>query len=218
MGEGMTAARSCARMVATPIRIVLGLVLLMLAFVGAVTVVLMLYPVHVVAADRPEAPAPAAAQPAASGAGPYRLARPWVLGALMAMLSPYGSDAHAAGAGWTVGLHTVSWHDQPGYHSATPGLYAMAPNGATAGVLRNSQGRLGAYAGWTWQTTHTLPVRAAVTAGVVTGYSLGPVLPMVVPSVAVQITPRTALRVVLLPAWHPKQGANAANLAMEISL
>lgn len=119
--------------------------------------------------------------------------------------------AHAT----TIGLHTASWHDRPGYHGSTPGLYLRAANGMTAGALQNSEGHLSCYAGWTATTDEQRPISAAVTVGVITGYELGPVLPIAVPSVALRVSSGLSVRLLALPRYHPKQGANALSLTVE---
>jgi len=119
--------------------------------------------------------------------------------------------SHAA----TIGLHTVSWHDQPGYHSRTPGLYLRTASGITMGALQNSEGHASAYAGYTASTSEARPISAAITVGLIHGYELAPVLPMAVPSIALRLTPQAAVRLLVLPRFHPKQGATALSLTLE---
>lgn len=87
-----------------------------------------------------------------------------------------------------LGLHLLSWHDhvqdcEPHppcavYRTATPGVYAMLPNGVTFGTIHNSYDRWSVYGGWTWRYD-----RFAVTLGGITGYPQATVRAMVVPSV-----------------------------------
>jgi hypothetical protein len=51
--------------------------------------------------------------------------------------------------GLIIGLHLISAHSVGGMEVVTPGIYAQAENGATAGTYRNSLGRRTVYAGWT---------------------------------------------------------------------
>jgi hypothetical protein len=93
----------------------------------------------------------------------------------------------------TVGLHLGTWHSDPGFCSNTPGVYARWQSGLTVGAYKNSACRsYSGYAGWTWETEGR--VRAAITVGAVTGYKLASVLPLVAPSLIVDVTPSIALR------------------------
>lgn len=114
----------------------------------------------------------------------------------------------------TVGVHTASWHDRPGFRTLTPGAYLRTDAGLTAGALRNSEGRASAYAGWTWGTDEARRLSAAATAGVITGYSLAPAVPFVIPSAAVRITEQLTARALLIPRIAPK-GANAVSITLE---
>lgn len=126
--------------------------------------------------------------------------------------------ATAPAATQTLGLHTATWHSRPGYQAATPGAYLRWHNGATLGAYRNSEGRGTAYAGWTWSTDEHARLSAAFTAAAATGYSAAPVVPLLAPSVAWRATPSTTLRLLTLPKWHPKQGATAVSLSVEVRL
>ena len=102
--------------------------------------------------------------------------------------------------GVMLGLHLATVHVTPGSgvpeRWANPGAYVQWANGLTAGAYRNSQGRLGAYAGRTFTTADG---RWALTVGAVTGYTRAPVLPMVVPSVRLGERDGWGLRLSLLP-------------------
>jgi len=87
--------------------------------------------------------------------------------------------------GWILGLHLLSAHFgdlDPGAHPrhVTPGIYAVAPNGATFGAYRNSINRDTVYGGWTWRTgVDAGPFTdVTVTAAAATGYSEAKVVPL----------------------------------------
>lgn len=50
----------------------------------------------------------------------------------------------------TLGLHLMSHHlpERDGLSDINPGVYVLTERGITAGVLRNSLGRLSVYGGW----------------------------------------------------------------------
>ena len=99
-------------------------------------------------------------------------------------------------SGWILGLHLLSVHAQPGYELATPGFYAVAPHGATLGLMRNSEGRASAYAGLTMRRGDL-----ALTVGAITGYQRARVLPLVVPSVQLGAGARLSLVPNAFGAW-----------------
>ena len=105
--------------------------------------------------------------------------------------------------GWVIGLHLLSFHAGPSMETITPGVYAIAPSGATLGYYRNSHRRPSAYAGWSWQGRHW-----ALTAGAVTGYERAKVLPLLVPSYRFS----TGMRASVIPnPW----GESALHLSWE---
>lgn len=115
---------------------------------------------------------------------------------------------------WTLGLHLLSAHVQPGYEAATVGVYAQAPGGLTVGALRNSERRLSFYAGRTWQTDDG---RWALTAGGITGYRSARLAPLLVPSVRLQLGAGAAARISLIP--KPRAGgSSAAHISLEWTL
>lgn len=95
---------------------------------------------------------------------------------------------------WLIGLHLLTAHlgelPDPGAHRAlaTPGVYVIAPSGATFGAYRNSLSgtprypgdRWTAYAGWTWRPGLDVgPLRdITITIAGATGY-MRPVVPLV---------------------------------------
>lgn len=116
----------------------------------------------------------------------------------------------SAGA-WLIGLHLLSAHVEPGYQSATVGVYAQSPEGWTIGVLRNSEGGVSAYAG---HTSEWGPV--SVTVGTIGGYKRGGLQPLLVPSMRVWSVGDLAARLSLIPA-APHPGSSAAlHLSVEM--
>lgn len=123
----------------------------------------------------------------------------------------------------TVGVNTFTWHDRDRpdglrYEWFTPGVYYRADSGLTVGTLRNSYRRIGVYGAWTTSTDESRPLSAALTLGLTTGYDIAPVVPLIVPSVALRLSPQLAGRVLLMPKVHAKQHASAVSLALEWSL
>lgn len=137
-----------------------------------------------------------------------------VLGAALICFAACQS-ASAMEAPVDVGLHLGTWHSGPGFCSNTPGVFARWQSGLTIGAFKNSEcERYSGYAGWTWESAGR--VRAAITVGMVTGYKLSPVLPLVAPSIAVDLTPSIALRMTYMPKIA-KDGAHAINFAIQHS-
>lgn len=106
----------------------------------------------------------------------------------------------AAGA-WVLGLHLISLHPDPDMTPVTPGVYVSTQAGPVRpvlGVLRNSEGRVGAYAG---ATVALGPLD--LTAGVITGYQRRRVLPLLTPSLRLPAGP-VSIRAALIPnPWGP---------------
>lgn len=125
---------------------------------------------------------------------------------LIAAAAFLASAAHAQ----TVGLHLGSWHSEPGYNNANPGVYVRLENGLTAGAYRNSFRKTSVYAGWTWQAD-IAGFRPAITAGLISGYR-HPFL--VVPSIAAPEIGSVRLRVAYVPRLDPK-GAHVIHLMAE---
>jgi hypothetical protein len=107
----------------------------------------------------------------------------------------------------TLGVMTVSAHRHGEYESVTPGVYAVTPDGYTAGVYSNSHGDASAFIGR--QFTRG-PVSLLV--GGVAGY--GKPSPLVVPSVKVG-----PVRLSYIPQ-HPSKptGSDALHLSYEWSI
>lgn len=123
--------------------------------------------------------------------------------------------AASAAQAATVGVHTFSLHDAPGYRTTTPGLYLRTDAGFTAGAMKNSHGRTSIYAAWSISTDESRPISAALTLGAITGYAIAPVVPMAVPSIAARVGQHTLVRLVAQPRYHPQQGANVLHLTLE---
>lgn len=121
---------------------------------------------------------------------------------LLVLVMLFGASCARADA-WTLGVHAVSVHNQSGYETLTPGLYARAPSGLTFGAYRNSHARVSAYVGHTWERNGF-----ALTLGAVTGYERAKVLPMIVPS---YLTDRGLRVSLLVNPW----GASAIHLSYE---
>lgn len=111
-----------------------------------------------------------------------------------------------------IGLHLLSAHLGGGYEPATVGAYLRRADGLTVGALRNSEGRVSAYAAHTWETADR---RFALSVGAITGYRTAPVSPMVVPSVRMGLGDQAALRLAYVPKPHTPRGSAAMHLTVE---
>lgn len=100
-------------------------------------------------------------------------------------------------------VHVASVHTKAGYNNTNPGIglrWADAHgDGPVAGVYRNSEWRNSAYAGYAWNWQVAGPVSAQFVVGAVTGYKRGTVVPLVMPSVAYAVGPKTAVRLSGVP-------------------
>jgi hypothetical protein len=88
----------------------------------------------------------------------------------------------------------------------------IGSGGLSGGIYRNSECRASVWAGWTWETRGR--VRMALTAGAASGYAGRAVQPLVLPSVAFDVTKTTAVRFSYLPKVHAA-GAHGAHLSVE---
>jgi hypothetical protein len=117
----------------------------------------------------------------------------------------------------TVGAHLYSAHFGPNasrFQDRTPGLYARWANGFTLGAYRNSVEKASAYAAWTFEPDRERRVSAAITLGAIVGGYEMPVVPMVVPSVALRIGGGWAARAALIA--NPKNtGAPSVHFSVE---
>lgn len=113
-----------------------------------------------------------------------------------------------------IGVHLLSGHSAGGFESVTPGIYAVTPEGTTAGILRNSEKRLSLYVGKTYETEDR---RWALTVGGITGYTSTPLVPLAVPSFRLKVSDQAAWRLSFLPR-APKVGTSAAvHLSLELT-
>lgn len=117
-----------------------------------------------------------------------------------------------------VGMHlsTAHFNMAPGVamQDRNPGLYLRFSNGATGGAYRNSEGRVSAYAGWTFSSANG---RWSITAGGVTGYRDERVGPLLVPSVRLGSAAGLSVRLSYL-AKTRKDGAQGVHLSIERQL
>lgn len=152
--------------------------------------------------------------PRMDAVGPAVSARRIVLALLIALVlvAVPGLVATPAHASDTVGLHLASAHSKAGYETGTLGVYVRRSDGLTAGVLRNSYGRLSMHAGWTFETGDR---RFAITVGAITGYPAATVAPLVVPSVRIPLASPWAARLSLLPKPPQHGSATALHLSVE---
>lgn len=111
-----------------------------------------------------------------------------------------------------LGLHLATAHfSGHGLDPIDPGVYVRTECGATAGAFRNSYGRLSTYAGWTWQTEGGL---FALTAGAVTGYPAAKVMPLLVPSLRLEVVDGLDARLSFLP--KPMKCGTSAGLHLSL--
>ena len=108
------------------------------------------------------------------------------------------------------GVHIGSQHF-PGkdYNNINPGAYVRYDSGFTLGAYYNSERRVSAYAGYTYEWG-----RFGITLGGITGYKRMAILPMVVPTLRLgQIGPAT-IRLAFLPKIE-KSGATVIHFMAE---
>jgi hypothetical protein len=113
----------------------------------------------------------------------------------------------------TFGVHTFSLHERPGMNNTNPGVYVRFDNGATVGTYFNSHRKQSTYAGWSFETDELHSLSAAVTVGVVTGYSQK-VSALLVPSIALHTSLGTA-RIGIVPRPPVRGGCGAVHLMLE---
>ena len=114
----------------------------------------------------------------------------------------------------TLGIHLVSWHDKPGYNNDNPGLYLKTKEGYLIGTVKNSEGNQSYYAGRVFDYPLTRRVTGSLTVGVISGYKVSPIMPLVTPSISVRVNPIDSLRVSYLPRVN-KSGSHALHLSFE---
>lgn len=128
---------------------------------------------------------------------------PFVAFVLGAMLGSLGVECKAQSV---IGVNLATAHASGGYRSDTPGVYLRGESGLTGGILRNSQGRMGAHIGQTWSTS-ILGAPVDLQAGAIIGYTRAPVLPLATASVLLAEHHRLI--------WIPGPRGGAINFAME---
>lgn len=95
-------------------------------------------------------------------------------------------------------VHVASAHTKSGYNNINPGVglrWADAQgDGPVAGVYYNSERSTSVYVAYSWNWQITGPVNAQLTVGGIGGYKRATVVPMILPSVALRLTPLTSVR------------------------
>ncbi len=91
-----------------------------------------------------------------------------------------------------IGLDLYTVHRAPhGLCNDTVGIYYVDQGGRGAGLMKNSECRVGAWAAYTAQTNTLtiarMPVSAGVAMGAIAGYRMAPVLPLIFPSIKLGI-------------------------------
>lgn len=112
-------------------------------------------------------------------------------------------------------LHTVSAHSEPGYNNYNAGV-GLRWNELAVGVYHNSEYRTSAYAAYTLEAPLTNKLSAGLTLGVVTGYKRAPVAPLALTSLVYSMTPTTAVRLSVAPAF--KASPAVAHITLEFKL
>jgi len=100
----------------------------------------------------------------------------------------------------TMGLNLATYHAKrdAGYEEFNPGVFARSGEWS-AGVYRNSVGRWSIHVERTWPRVIG-PIDVSV--GIVTGYPMAPVMPLVFPSMRIE-----NVRVAYLPTFDKSGGA-----------
>lgn len=154
-------------------------------------------------------------------------------------------SALAAAAAWIIGAHLITAQPVTGMAAETPGLYAVhQPTQLAAGVLRNGNGYVNAWAGRNFSTdggmfTLTVgavagvqraktaaqackritPTPAAVPRPCTRLEAPAEILPLLTPSLRLPITERAALRATVWPMRTDAGAIKAAtHLSFEVSL
>ncbi len=100
-------------------------------------------------------------------------------------------------------VHVASVHTKAGYNNTNPGIglrWADAQgDGPVAGVYYNSESSTSVYAGYTWNWQVAGPVSAQLTVGGVGGYKRAAIVPMLLPSATLRLTPLTSVRLSGVP-------------------
>jgi hypothetical protein len=133
--------------------------------------------------------------------------------AISAFVAPAQADEIAH-----FGLHIASVHvPQYNYNNANPGIYVRMESGMTYGAYYNSERRMSAYAGYTYDFNDTF----SVTVGVISGYKMGGektrIMPMVVPTMKLGKIGETTFRLAVIPQLtsSKRQGSTVIHLMAE---
>lgn len=118
------------------------------------------------------------------------------------------SGAAENSGGRVIGVHMLSIHDKSGFNTVTPGVYYKSQNGLTAGILNNSESRVGMYVGKTFESDEKV---FGLTVGAITGYS-ATVTPIIVPSLYVR---PVGIRLSWLSKPPNTKGASALHISYE---
>ena len=111
-----------------------------------------------------------------------------------------------------VGLMVASGHTHGGYEAFTPGVYAVSPQGLTAGVYSNSHGNAAAFVGKQFESGKVVGVSAGLLLGGVVGY--GKPSPLLVPSLKTG-----PVRLSYIPRSPSKPSASdALHISLEFAL
>lgn len=97
-----------------------------------------------------------------------------------------------------IGLHLGSYHASGDYNNFNPGVYVYH-NGWTAGTYYNSERHQSVYAGYTFEHPLVGPFSGGLTVGAITGYQRAAILPLVVPSVSLRVSPSVSARLSVIP-------------------
>lgn len=149
-----------------------------------------------------------------------------VIAAFVALLFLSGRAAAQAPQDATYGFHLVSWHSHmdacPSDFGATarcnnsnPGLYAIKDRWV-AGAYHNSVRKTTVYVGRRWPILKKGPLEVDVAAVAATGYPVAKVVPIVTPTVALQLGDRAAVRLLAMPKAGKWNRTHVLHLSFEI--
>jgi hypothetical protein len=119
-----------------------------------------------------------------------------------------------------LGLHLYTHHFGQMPCDVNPGVYVVA-EGFAGGVFKNSECETGLWGAWAPHTNVLTvgPVRAkaGVLLGGIVGYRAAPLLPLVVPTVAVQVGPLPWIRASYLPTHPTLNSVSGVHFSIEYS-
>ena len=123
-----------------------------------------------------------------------------------------GLSAGLTRAQTIVGIHTVSVHTEKGYNNTNPGVY-LSIDGYTAGTYYNSERHQTYYVGYNFAGELGYGLDWGLTLGLATGYERSKVVPMLVPSVSLNLGNNFAVRLSAIPPFAKSPGV--AHLSFE---